>query len=174
MTVRTHLRAGAPAPSAPPSVNVRPRPCRPPALRDLPAHFCSSSLSTSNCEDGSSLPTEPRIWILSESVLFTHLKLCHWRSRAGDLAAGVSPLVAQPILSWTEGLSGLINAQWAAGWPEAPPHPRPADSGRLRSCKKTVLCRILYCSSSQGSDVRLVALRAFHFSMLGWGLLGSS
>lgn len=91
MTVRTHLRAGAPAPSAPPSVNVRPSPCRPRALRDLPTHFCSSSLSTSNCEDGSSLPTEPRIWFLSESVLFTHLKLCHWRSRAGDLAAGVSP-----------------------------------------------------------------------------------
>lgn len=91
MTVRTHLGAGAPAPSAPPSVNVRPSPCRPRALRDLPTHFCSSSLSTSNCEDGSSLPTEPRIWLLSESVLFTHLKLCHWRSRAGDQAAGVSP-----------------------------------------------------------------------------------
>lgn len=80
---------------------------------------------------------------------------------------GVSPLAFSPSFPWTEGLSGLINAQWAAGWPEAP-HPRPADSGRLRSCRKTVLCRILYCPSSQGSDVRLVALRAFHFSMLGW------
>lgn len=46
----------------------------------------SFSLSTSNCQDGSSLPTEPRICLrlLFESVLFTHLKLCLWCSRAGD------------------------------------------------------------------------------------------
>ena len=86
----------------------------------------------------------------------------------------MSTLISQPILSRSEGLSGLINAQRAAGWPEAPPHPWPADSGRLRGCKKTVLCRILCCASSRGSDVRLMALRAFHFSILQWGLSGSS